>query len=132
MYKKSYKLFIIWMLLVCIGPFAFCFCPWPNDILVRAVNLFIVDLTVLLTVIIYVTDSIYWYNGISFEQAEEAGFERRKKCAMQHMKRFLIVGVSSTILTVICGVLGISYWIDMVYSWVAIIVAAISTMNIKL
>ena len=88
-YKKSYVGFWAWMLLFCIAEIGVCFIPEKNvQIVIALVDNIMVIGCFTLTFIVYLTESVYWYNGISYEEAKEAGSERRKKFALVHMKRF--------------------------------------------
>lgn len=131
--KKSYKGFIIWMLGFCAICFGTVFLPVKDaGILLRIIdNICTIGITVL-AFIIYKTEYVYWYNGITYEEAVKAGSEKRKAFAWQHLKRFGSFALVFLIFSIVSQVTGISYWIDIIVAVIGLVAAAISTINIKL
>lgn len=88
-YKKSYLGFVLWIIGFCIALSACAFLPETDIHITVAVldNIMTVGCFIL-SFIIYKTEYVYWYNGTSYEDAKAAGTERRKKFALEHMKRF--------------------------------------------
>jgi len=131
--KKSYKGFVIWLVLYMISFFVPIFLPSMSTQLLIAVidNIMLIGCAIL-SLIIYITEQIYWYNGTSYEDAVAAGSERRKCFALEHLKRFGIAAVAFLIYSVISILIGIPYGVDITIAIVAILVAAISTIKIKL
>lgn len=77
--KKSYKGFLIWLLIFIATMFGSAFLLISSaTILTRVVMNVCVFNIVLLAFIIYKTEYVYWYNGTEYKQAVEAGSERRK------------------------------------------------------
>lgn len=132
-YKKSYLGFGIWLLAFCFVYFACCFLPKMNIQILTAIldNVMTIGCFVL-CFIIYKTEYIYWYNGTSYEDARDAGTERRKKFAYEHMKRFGLFAIVFFVYSIISIIIGIPYWFDIVMVTVGIVATAISTINIKL
>lgn len=83
-YKKSFVGFWIWMLLCCISCFIMCFVLKFNTRILVAIfdNVITIEFFIL-TLIIYLTESVYWYSGITYEDAREAGSDRRKQFAFK-------------------------------------------------
>lgn len=132
-YKKSYKGLILWLIIFCILYFSVIFLPELNTRLTTAVMDNIMTISIfILTYIIYKTESVYWYNGTSFEDALEAGSERRKKFAFEHMKRFGIFALVYFIYSLISLALKIPYGFDIFAAAAGLIAAAFSTNKIKL
>lgn len=132
-YKKSYKAFGLWLLGMCVAYFGCIFVP-IKDI---QVQLAVVDniMTIscfVLTWIIYKKEAIYWYNGTTFEAAEEAGSDRRKAFALEHMKRFGLFAGGFLVYSILSILMGLPYGLDIMIATIGLVVAAVSTIKIKL
>ena len=132
-YKKSYTGFVIWLIGFCVLTVGACFLPNLNTQLTLAVvdNACTIGIFIL-TFLIYQTEYVYWYNGTSYEDAKAAGSERRKAFALAHMKRFGYFALAFLAYTVVSLMLGIPYGFDIVIACVGILIAALSTLKIKL
>ena len=132
-YKKSYKGFIVMLLLFAAVLFAIILIPTEDEKLVALLifNIAVVWMT-LLTWVIYKTEKIYWYTGLEYEDAVKASSEQRKKFAMQHFKRFAIFTVIYIVYSAISYIINLGIGFDIAIGTVGIIAVAISTMNIKL
>ncbi|MBE5803930.1 MAG: hypothetical protein E7316_05400 [Clostridiales bacterium] len=131
--KKSYKGFVWFMLGFTAVMFLFCFLPIKDGGLIT--RLVCAEMTcgvALLAYIIYRTEYVYWYNGTEYEEAVAAGSERRKAFALAHFKRFAVCAVACVGYSVAAQLLGWPFWIDILLSGVGVIVAAISTIGIRL
>lgn len=80
-YKKSYKGFIVWIVLFCAVNVGVCLFPLETEITLRIVDNICTLGVAALTYIIYKTEQIYWYSGMSFAEARDAGSEKRKEFA---------------------------------------------------
>lgn len=134
-YKKSYSGFIIWMVLFIAAMSVLPLFPIIQEkekigILIIG-NLVTISMAIL-TLIIYVNDKIYWYNGISYEEAKECGAKLRKKCAFRHFKRFGIFAMIYLIYSMISVIADFPYAADVYYLFIGIVITAISTIGIKL
>lgn len=131
--KKSYKGFVIWMIAFCMIGVGVCYLPISNDeALIRiADNLCASGLT-FLAFIIYKTEYVYWYSGISYEEAREAGSERRKIFAGKHLKRFCLFSLVFLVFSIFAQILQINVWIDIVILTVGFVAAALSMIQFKL
>ncbi len=89
--KKSYKLFWAWTALFCIGLTVLSLQePQPSYFgQMKTIGLVICLLLDLLFVLIYVTESVYWINGVTYEQAVQAGSQARRRYALRHLLCFL-------------------------------------------
>lgn len=132
-YKKSYKLFILWIIGTIITSFLPAFLHEMKLQIMLAIvdNILTIDIF-LLTLIIYLTESVYWYNGTTFEQARDAGSKRRKAFAAAHMKRFGIFALAYLVYSILSILIGLPSALDVVVVVIGIVVVAISTINIKL
>lgn len=131
--RKSYKGFIIWMILFTL----LCFCVpllpiEDGNVLGRIINNCMTISLALLAFIIYKTEYVYWYNGTTYEEAVDAGEERRKVFAWKHFKRFGMFAGVFLVFSIVAHMSGIGLWNDIVIVTVGIVGIAISTVNIKL
>ncbi len=132
-YKKSYKGFGIWLTSLVIVTFGLPFTPWENvkDFLLLMNN--VINIWVLLLVfIIYKTEQIYWYSGLTFEKAKRAGSDARRRYAWEHVKRFGIWTLGYIIFSLVSGMLYLPWGIDFTIEVIGIMAVAISTIWIKL
>lgn len=131
--KKSYKGFIIWMLLYVVSCFSLCFLPIVDSVILTRLSLNMCTIGVaILAFIIYKTEYIYWYNGITYEDAVKAGSERRKNYAWKHCRRFGGCALICLVCSIVFHIVGISMWYDIFLVSIGIVAAAISTITIKL
>ena len=131
--KKSYKGFLLWMLVFVVTMFVCAFLPIESGaILTRIVmNVCVLNL-VLLAFIIYKTEYVYWYNGTEYKQAVEAGSERRKEFAKKHLKRFGMFALLYLVYSVVAQLVQIPYGVDIAVATIGMVVVAISTIKFKL
>ena len=94
-------------------------------------NIVVISIFVL-SLIIYLTENVYWYNGVEFSEALEAGTEKRKAYALSHMKRFGGFTGIFIVYSCISILIGIPKGIDIIIAVVGLITTAISTIHIKL
>jgi hypothetical protein len=132
-YKKSYLGLILWIIGMLVVFFGSSFLPDMGMQIRIAIADNIMTISVfILTVIIYFTENVYWYNGTSYEEGLLAGSDRRKAFALAHMIRFGILAGAFLLYSFVSIVLGIPYGVDIAVATIGIIVAAFSTMKIKL
>ncbi|MGN0514899.1 MAG: hypothetical protein ACI4GD_11525 [Lachnospiraceae bacterium] len=132
-YKKSYKGFVIWMVLFIICMFACAFVPTEDGNLITLLidNIMTIGMA-LLTWLIYKNEKIYWYTGLSYEDAKKAGSEQRKEYAMKHFKRFGIFAGIYLVYSIIALLFDIPIGVSITIVLIGLVGAALSTMNIKL
>ena len=131
--KKSYKGFVIWLLIFVATMFGCAFLPIENGaVLTRIVMNVCVLNIVLLAFIIYKTEYVYWYNGTEYKQAVEAGSERRKAFAKKHLKRFGMFALLYLVYSVVAQLIQVPYGVDIAVATVGMVVVAISTIKFKL
>ena len=85
-----------------------------------------------LTHIICRNQCIHWYNGVEFKDAEAAGSERRLAYARAMRRPFMILAGGTLVISAVMALLGWSAWIDFTVATVGTVVAAISTVRLKL
>lgn len=132
--KKDYAGF--WMFMLFYVTAMICSALWlpikDNHLMTRVMLCQTTLQIEILMLIMYFADRIYWVNGISFEEAEAAGPERRKAYAGKLVKRFgilaLVCMVSSTLLHIMHASIGN----DIIIVLVGSIGCAISIIPIKL
>ena len=131
--KKSYKGFLLWMLVFVVTMFGCSLLPIENGaILTRMVMNVCVLNIVLLAFIIYKTEYVYWYNGTEYEQAVEAGSERRKEFAWKHLMRFGIFALIYLAISMVAQLVDIPYGVDIAVATVGLVITAFSTNGIQL
>lgn len=112
-----------------------CFLPeeiMTAGLITRIIDIFTAAWIALLTFIVYKTEYIYWYNGVTYEDAVKAGSERRKAYAYEHFKCFGGFAAAFTVFSVVAGYLGVPFWIDMVVLFIGEVYIAFGSMKIKL
>ena len=89
--KKSYKGYIVWMILFCVGMELMMIVDLKNLKLFSLIlgNYMLMMIT-LLTGMIYKNECIYWYSQMSYQEAIEATSMSRKKYAYKHFIRFIV------------------------------------------
>ena len=131
--KKSYKGFILWMIGFLAATFAVAFIPSEDEMLpMRLIMLVMAWGMADLSWLIWRTESVYWYNGTSYEDAVAAGSERRKEFARRHLLIFLRFALLMTAVSILMTLLCWSAWIDFAVGAVGLVVTAIRTVRIKL
>ena len=132
-YKKSYLGFLLWMAVFVAATGACCFLPvcGPKDFIL-AIGLITMMVLFLLTLQIFWNERVYWYSGISYEQAKQAGSQRRRKYARAHLMRFGIGTGLFVIWCILSWMAGFPYWIDLLAEIAAVVGTALSTIPIKL
>ena len=131
--KKSYKGFILWIVFFNLITFGTIFLPIEDgEIMTRIVlNICTVSIAVL-TFMIYKTEFVYWYNGTTYEEAVQAGSERRKLFAFRHFKKFGIFAILYLVSSIIFHLLQLGIWLDIILVTIGLIITAIFTIKIKL
>lgn len=133
MYKKSYTGFILWMVGFVAALLAICFLPVEDEqVLMRLILLLMAWSVTGMAFIIWKTESVYWYNGTTFEEAEAAGSERRRAFAWKHLKIFGVYSLAASVLSALMQLLGWSAWIDFTLATLGLVVAACMTIPLKL
>ena len=131
--KKSYKGFVLWMIGFLAAIFAVAFIPAQDEMMpMRLIMLVMAWGVASMAFLIWKTESVYWYNGTSYEDAVAAGQERRKEFAWKHLGIFLRFALLMTAVSVATVLLGWSAWIDFAFAIVGLCVACCMTVPIKL
>ena len=86
--KATYKGFILWQMFF-VASLILAVLPEDRDLAARLCFLIALFDLVILMLIIYLTERIYWLTGISFQQAQAAGSYKRKRLAYEQLMRFL-------------------------------------------
>lgn len=130
--KKTYGAFIAWLIAFTIIMLALPFLFTKPATFVRLLCIETVLALLLLTYMVYRTETVYWYTGVSFEAAVQAGQSRRKAYALAYLKRFALSGAVYLLYAAVAVFLGLPWWLDLVVCFVAEVGAAVSTLHIKL
>lgn len=131
--KKSYKGFVIWLVGYMVALMSLSFLPAEDGaLLVRLMMNMTTAALAILAYVIYRTEQIYWYNGVEYEEAVQAGSERRKEYARRHFTRFANTAGLYLAYTLVSCLLNLHFGVDIAVACVAITAAALSTIRIKL
>lgn len=131
--KKSYTGFMLWLMIFVAATLGISLLPTEDwQLLMRLIILLMGWGIAALAFIIWRTEQVYWYNGITYEEAEAAGSERRKDYAWRHLKVFGIYALGISVFVWGMQMLGASAWIDFTVGTIGLIVAGCCTMPIKL
>ncbi len=130
--KKSYFGLIIWIIVYCGACTAAVFLPVSEQVILRLINVITMVGLCVLTAVIYKTEYVYWYSGITYEQAAAAGSQRRKEYAGKHLRIFWGLSALFIIFTIIMQLLGFNALIDEGVMIFGILAAAIRTMFYRL
>ena len=132
-YKESYKGLVLFLLCHFFSLIGVGIISTIKDFLplVLIANIITIGMTLLMYVI-YVTENIYWMNGIEYEKALLVGSERRKDFALKHLNRIGMASLFGIIITVISVLFNWSQFITFPVIFVVFIIACISTINFKL
>ena len=131
-YKKSYFGLIIWLILFLAACFGVLLLPVTGMFMMRlTINICTVGMAILAW-LVYINGYVYWYNGISYEEARDAGEERRKQYAYKHLRAFSIFGVAGLLFSGLMHLLHVGEWVDFVVLTIGLMAVAISTIRFKL
>ena len=132
-YQKSWKGFVIWLVVFVAALAGVMLLPLEDGALVsRLILLLMLWWIQALTVQIFLTEQVYWYNGVEFEDAKAAGSERRRAYAWAHVKRCGWATLLGTAVTLLAQLLRWPVWLDMIAVFVLLMAAAFSTIRFKL
>lgn len=133
MYRKSYKGFVVGLIAYLALLAGIAFIPAQDEQLpMRLIMLLTTWYMAALSFQVWRTEQVYWYNGTTFEEAEAAGSERRKRFAWRHFQIFGVFALLMSLLSCGMQLLGWSAWIDFTVGTVGICVACFMTIPIKL
>ena len=133
MLKKSYTGLILWLIVYTVTIFLPAFLPTDDGgLLTRIIMGWTAIAILLLMLMIYISEKVYWINGVTYEEAVEAGSARRKTFALRHLVHFGVFSAPYLVFTIVAQILGWPFWIDIVVVTVGIIAAAVSTVRIRL
>ena len=133
MYRKSYTGFVLWLIVFVVLMLALAFIPSEDEALITRLllNLCTAGLAVL-TWMIWRNERVYWYTGVSFEEAEAAGSERRKEYAFKHFWLFGMCALIALAFTLGAHLMGLPWWVDMAVVTIGLMTAAFRTTAYKL
>ena len=133
MYRKTYTGFILWLIVFVIAMLAICFLPVQDEaVLIRLLTNLCSLAVAQLTWWIFRSERVYWYNGISFEEAEKAGSDRRKEYAFRHFRLFGGYALVALAATMAAHLAHLPWWVDFTFICIGLIAAAFRTMFYKL
>ena len=133
-YRKSYKGLVLWL----VGYTALSLAPTllpegtEPGIEIRLVLALTAAAVAGLMAIIWKTESVYWINGTSFEQARDAGSDRRREFAAAHLRVFGRFALGYVVFSAIMQWRGVTWGVDLAVFCVGLIAAAVGTLRVKL
>lgn len=129
--KATYKGFILWLVFF-VASLILAVLPVDRDLAARLCFLIALFDLVILMLIIYLTERIYWLTGISFQQLQAAGSYKRKRLAYEQLMRFLYL-LAIYLLWAFIGHLGHFYiWTDMIVVILGLCIVAFWPTHVKL
>lgn len=133
-YRKSYKGLVLWLVGYTALSLAPTLLPEGTDpgIEIRLVLALTAAAVAGLMAIIWKTESVYWINGTSFEQARDAGSDRRRVFAAAHLRVFGRFALGYVVFSAIMQWRGVTWGVDLAVFCVGLIGAAIGTLKVKL
>ena len=133
-YRKSYKGLVLWLVGYMALSLAPTLLPEGTDpgIEIRLVLALTAAAVAGLMAIIWKTESVYWINGTSFEQARDAGSDRRREFAAAHLRVFGRFALGYVVFSAIMQWRGVTWGVDLTVFCVGLIAAAIGTLKVKL
>ncbi len=133
-YRKSYKGLVLWLVGYTALSLAPTLLPEGTDpgIEIRLVLALTAAAVAGLMAIIWKTESVYWINGTSFEQARDAGSDRRREFAAAHLRVFGRFALGYVVFSAIMQWRGVTWGVDLAVFCVGLIGAAIGTLKVKL
>lgn len=131
--KKSYKGFVIWMIGFVVCCFGSVFLDIDNVGLITRIVLNVCSIGMaIMTYMIYKNGYVYWYTGVTYEEAAAVSEERRKEYARKHLKVFGIFAIVYLVFSLVMQLLQVSFWVDLVVGTLGLIVTSVRTMWFKL
>ncbi|WP_343208612.1 hypothetical protein [Anaerolentibacter hominis] len=136
--KKSYLGFVLWIIgfMAASGGGARLYYVWfPED---SGTGAMLFTLTVayfavvFLMWLIFITQKIYWLNGVEYEDAKEAGESRRKACARAHLILFLKNFLAWLVYCAAAVLFSLPVALNCVVFLAVVIIPAVWSMKIKL
>ena len=133
-YRKSYKGLVLWLVGYTALSLAPTLLPEGTDpgIEIRLVLSLTAAAVAGLMAIIWKTESVYCINGTSFEQARDAGSDRRREFAAAHLRVFGRFALGYVVFSAIMQWRGVTWGVDLAVFCVGLIGAAIGTLKVKL
>lgn len=128
--EKSYLGLFLWLGGFLIG-MALCMLL-PGSLLLRGtMQLCSLGICVLMAMIWH-GETIYWINGVTFEEALKCTSRQRKRFAMAHLKIFAWFAIAYFLFSCLSWALGWSEWIDFALGIIGLIGCALATVSIHL
>lgn len=87
---------------------------------------------VLLMFFIYKTERIYWFTGLSFEEAKRANSQNRKAYAWWHVKYFGLVAFFYGVYSIFSYFMGFPAWWDTILFVIFLGAVAVRSIKVKL
>ncbi len=130
--KKGYLGFVLWTIIFSVLEIGICIIdPGENITMFLVFNIAGIGV-VILTLMIYLTQKVYWYSGIDYKTAVLAGPERRKQYAKKILIMFAIFEAVFLLLSVVVCILKLSMWIDFIVLIAGVLAISIMSVKIKL
>ena len=131
--KKSYKGFVIWLVCFCLCFVAVSFLPIEDEALITRIVMNLVTLGMAaIAYMIYRNGHVYWYTGITYEEASKVSEERCKAYALKHLKLFGPYAGIYLVFSIAMHLLQVGFWVDILVCTLGLTVTAVRTMWFRL
>ena len=130
--KKSYKSLFLIVLIFIVGGVGIVLLPVNESMMVRIIFNYMDLFCVILLNVVYKTERVYWITGITYEEALEAGSERRKRYAKCHLRDFGFFSIGYLILSVLLHLFHITFYVDIGIYLVGICAICVGPIRYKL
>lgn len=132
-YRKNYLGFILWLLLFFGLMIGGSLLPIEDEVLLTRLSLLMCSVLITaLTFMIFRSEYVYWYNGVSYEEAKQAGSERRRQYARRHFVRFGCFTLFFALYALLAQLTGLAFGWDIAVFSVGLLLCALSTLKIRL
>lgn len=134
-YKKTYLGFVVW-LVVYIGGITLIgfthFAGLDEQLMTRIIICLTNIACTILMYMVYKNEAVYWFTGISYDQAVNAGSARRRLYALKHFRLFGLYTIIYSLITVILQITGVTILVDTIVYTASLLLVCIRTMFYKL
>ena len=131
--KKSYKGFIVWLVLFIIGMFMIPFLSLKDNKLVTLIILnYMILMIDILMILMHYSHSIYWLNGIEFEKVCKMSIEKIEQVSKKYIELFTLAVFISLLYSIISYYLKLNYGIDIFVISLILVSASFYTITIHL
>lgn len=130
-YKKSYKIFVLWLIMLIVSMVSFGILNYYVSLRVNILYLIVSTMLTILFAIIYKTENIYWINGIDFEYSSKLTSQDRKSIALKYLKLFGLINIMLLVYSILGFIFSIPWIIDTIIFALLMLGGAIYTIKFQ-